>query len=292
MADKSRATTAQAEKKGHPPAVRAEGAGQTVVSETSQRGLELPPAGVGQVSLMNRLPAYETARPLRQSAVLQAQRCHGNVHVQRVLAHNRAGKFPPQESPLAGIVQRRGGRRGRGVNPGGRGPGSIQHAAETTYDVSGATLDDITGQLNGLDGFASQTNAPLGLSGRVTPQRQPDDSYQVTVRWRINDATVQLPRWTDYDAACPAAQQEWDRFLGQTRQHEQEAHVNAAREFVDQLGEEDTVISGATVEELQANLQAKQQELAGRLQAIHDACDHGVGLDAVLHPDNGRCDEE
>jgi predicted secreted Zn-dependent protease len=238
------------------------------------------------------LPDNSMTRSLRQTAVLQLQRRHGNAFVQRALAQPAVANFTQPGTELADVVQRRRGRRQRAANPGGRGPGRIQNASESTYDVSGATLDDITGQLHGLDGFASDTSTPLGLSGQVRPERQEDDTYQVTVRWRINDAVVRLPRWTDYDAACPAAQQEWDRFLRQTRQHEQEAHVTAAREFVDQLGESDTVISGATVEDLRANLEAKQQELGQRLQAIHDACDHGVGLDAILHPDNGRCDEE
>jgi predicted secreted Zn-dependent protease len=241
---------------------------------------------------LERLPEHETTRPLRQTAVEDMQRRHGNAHTQRTLALRTVESLSLSEAGLAGVVQRQGGRRRRGANPGGRGPGRIQHAREVTYTVSGATLVDITGQLNPFDGFASQTEAPLGLAGRVRPQRQPDDSFQVTVQWRINGASVHLPRWTDYDAACPAAQQEWDRFLRQTRQHEQEAHVDAGREFVNQLGEEDTVIRGETIEELQANLGAKQEELGERLQAIHDACDHGVGLDAILHPDNGHCDEE
>jgi predicted secreted Zn-dependent protease len=243
-------------------------------------------------SPLHALPDLPNTQQLRRSVVLQAQRNLGNTLVQRALKYNTVKSLAPPKSQLRDIVQRRNGRRRRGANPGGRGPGTIRNASETTYDVSGATLDEITGQLNGIDGFASATNTPLGLAGQVTPQRQLDDSYQVTVAWRINEATVQLPRWADYDAACPAAQQEWDRFMRQTRQHEQEAHVNTARDFVNQLGEEDNVIRGATVEELQANLSAKQQELAEQLQAIHDACDHGVGIDAILHPDNGHCDEE
>jgi predicted secreted Zn-dependent protease len=98
---------------------------------------------------------------------------------------------------------------------------------------------------------------------------------------------VRLPRWTGYDAACPSAQQEWDRFMTQTRAHEQQEHVNMARNFVDNLGEDDTVITGSSVADLQNTLQAKHQELADRLQALHDACDHGAAIDALLHPENG-----
>jgi len=76
------------------------------------------------------------------------------------------------------------------------------------------------------------------------------------------------------------------------RQHEQEAHVDVSAGFVKELGEADTVITGETMADLEDNLAAKQEELGGRLQAIHDGCDHGVGLDAILHPDNGRCEDE
>ncbi|MFO7540964.1 MAG: DUF922 domain-containing protein [Chloroflexota bacterium] len=248
----------------------------------------VPPTASPPVPLA-RLPEHGTSRPLRQAAVTDMQHRHGNAFVQRTLAQ---GRLVQANAETAAVIQRQDGHRRQGANPGGRGPGRIQHAREVVYEVSGAALADITDQLNRFDGFASQTEAPLGLAGRVRPQRQPDDSFQVTVRWQINGAAVHLPRWTDYNTACPAAQQEWDRFLRQTRLHEQEAHVNAGREFVNQLGEEDTVINGATIEELQANLETKQQELGERLQAIHDACDHGVGLDAILHPDNGRCPDE
>jgi predicted secreted Zn-dependent protease len=175
---------------------------------------------------------------------------------------------------------------------GGRGPGRVQHAQEQPYTVTGATLDDITGQLNAIDGFAAATNAPLGLAGGVQPERQEDDTYRVEVTWAINDAVVQLPQWADYDDACPAAQAEWDRFMTQVRRHEQEAHIDASREFVADLGEEDTVITGDTVADLQRNLAAKQEELAGQLQEMHDGCDHGASIDAILHPDNGRCPVE
>jgi len=141
-----------------------------------------------------------------------------------------------------------------------------------------------------LGGFAAETSTPLGLRGTVTPQRQPDGTYQVRVQWVINGATTRLPRWTDYGAACSAAKQEWDRFMTQVRAHEQQAHVNAARDFVTNLGEEDTLITGASVDEVRSNLQAKQQDLATRLQTIHDGCGHGADMDAILHPDNGVCE--
>lgn len=229
------------------------------------------------------LPAHSTTRQLRQATLLEVQRRRGNVYVQRLLGQAQpASKLQRQEEEDG---------NGGAANPGGRGPGQLQNGNEQFYTVSGATLDAITEQLAHFDGFAAQTNAELGMEGRVTPERLEDGTFRVQVTWVIPEVTVHLPRWQGYDGACTAAQQEWDRFMQQTRQHEQEAHVDAARDFVEALGEEDTVIAGATIAELQQNLQAKRDDLGERLQAIHDSCDHGASIDAILHPDNGRCQE-
>jgi hypothetical protein len=250
----------------------------------------------------------------------------GNQHVQRVIAAMRADdeedapaedalvpeaepvpseaptsseEVVPEESALSTEAasptetgEAEGGSEAAPANPGGRGPGRMRHASEDPYVVTGATLADITGQLHQIDGFGAGTTAPIGLSGRVQPERQEDDTYRVEVTWAINGATVQLPQWANYDEACPAAQAEWDRFMRQTRRHEQEEHVDEARDFAAELGEEDTVITGASIAALQRNLAAKHRELAGRLQDIHDGCDHGASIDAILHPDNGRCPAE
>lgn len=235
-----------------------------------------------------RVPGHSSGRPLRQAAVLQMQRDYGNASVQRI---------------LAGRVQREGGAEGaepmdggkgkkKSANPGGKGPGKVSGAKESFYEVSGATLNDISPLLHHFGEEAAQTNTPLGLSGNVQTQKQEDGSFRAQVKWAINDPLTQLPQWKDYDAACPAAQAEWDRFMGQTRKHEQEAHIDAAQTFVKGLTEADTVFTGASTEEIQTKLEAKQKELAKKLQDIHDACDHGVGIDAILHPDKGRCGEK
>jgi hypothetical protein len=213
----------------------------------------------------------------------------GNRGIQRLIHPQASGRGGEISSS---VVQREGKTKLKPANPGGRGPGRIKNASELPYDVSGATLADAATQLTQLGGFAAETSTPLGIQGRVAPQRLQDGTFQARVQWTINGTTVKLPRWSGYDHACPAAQQEWDRFMGKSRQHEQEAHVDAARSFVAGLDESDSVITGASVADLQANLTAKQQELGARLQAIHDACDHGAAIDAILHPDQGACEEE
>ena len=130
----------------------------------------------------------------------------------------------------------------------------------------------------------------LTIDGKVVPQKLEDGTMFIKVKWITVDVEVHLPRWTDYNNACPAARKEWDRFMGQTRLHEQQAHVDKANDFVENLGEEDTLIEGKSPEELKAKLENKAKELQKRLQKIHDACDHGASVDALLHPEKGVCE--
>jgi predicted secreted Zn-dependent protease len=217
----------------------------------------------------------------RQALAAQIGQRQGNQHLQMVVA-----------SMGHGVVQLDGNPKKKSANPGGKGPGRMQNATESYYTVSGPTLDSITGQLNQAGGWGAQTETDLGIVGTVTPTRQEDGTYRAQVQWTITSSRTLLPQWSDYDSACKAAQNEWDRFMRQTRLHEQTAHVNMARDFVKNLGEADTVITGSTVDELRENLQAKQVELAERLQAEHDDCGHGADVDAILHPERGVCEEE
>ena len=168
---------------------------------------------------------------------------------------------------------------------------SIQNGTEEFYDVSGDTLNDITGQLAHFDGqYGAQTETHLGISTEEMPiQRRPNGTLRVAVPWSINSAVVGLPRWTTRAGACAVAQQEWDRFLRRARQHEQEAHVDMAYQFVTDLGPGDRIVTGRDADALRRNLAAKQRVLRGRLQSLHNGCDHGASIDAILHPDNGRC---
>ena len=214
---------------------------------------------------------------------------HGNRVLSRMANQVQAS---PEQSPFPASIQMKGDKKSQGAYPDGRGPGRIQHAVEQPYDVTGASLADLTSQLQRLSGFASETDISLTIKGRVTPQKTTDDKFQVRVQWILTGGTVKLPRWVNYPQACPAAQQEWDRFLGQARVHEQQAHVDAAQTFIDGLGVDDKVIIGDSLAEVQSNLEAKQQDLGQKLQAIHDTCDHGVSIDAILHTENGACDSE
>ena len=85
---------------------------------------------------------------------------------------------------------------------------------------------------------------------------------------------------------------EWDRFKGRVCRHEQLAHVDAALTMVAALPAADRIVTGADRDELAQNMQDKQDEIAGRIQTRHDGCDHSVSSEALLHPDNGRCETE
>ena len=138
--------------------------------------------------------------------------------------------------------------------------------------------------------LCAQTETHLGIATEEMPiQRRPIGTLRVEVPWYINSAVVGLPRWTNRAGVCAAAQQEWDRFQRRAHQHEQEAHLDMAYQFVKGLGQVDRIVTGRNAEALRSNLAAKQQVLRGRLQALHYGCDHGASIDAILDPDNGRC---
>jgi predicted secreted Zn-dependent protease len=240
-----------------------------------------------QLNLISAIPLrLGGASSWDHAALRHAQRSVGNGATTATITARSVVRTAPQ-----GLIQR---ENGGGSTGGGSGSGAgARPSTEEFYSVTGATLDAVSPQLNHFEGqYAAQTNTALGISGQIVPERLEDGTFRATVPWSINGAVVHLPQWRERGSACAAAQTEWDRFMAQTRLHEQTAHVTAAYDFVDNLPESDRVITGSTRDELVQNVQAKQQELGGRLQAIHDGCDHGVSIDAILHPDNGRCEEE
>lgn len=239
------------------------------------------------VTLLQAVPASKGGSAYwEQGVLLEAQRTVGNGAVAAAVASRSGVRAAPE-----GLIQR---ENGGGASGGGSSAGAAARpSTEQFYTVTGTTLDAVSPQLNHFDGqYAALTRTDLGISGQIAPERLDDGTYRATVPWSINGAVVNLPQWEERGSACAAAQAEWDRFMTQTRAHEQTAHVTAAYDFVDNLPESDRVITGSTRDELVQNIQAKQQELATRLQGIHDACDHGASIDALLHPDNGRCEEE
>ena len=247
------------------------------------------------------MPVLANTAALRRQLIQRLQGQLGNAIVASRFADKGNRSDRGSYLPPPGFLQRDDDSGTPGAAPGasiGAATGggasavtTIQNGTEEFYDVSGATLNDITGQLAHFDGrYGAQTETQLGIStAQMSIQRLPNGSLRVEVPWAITSAVVGLPRWTDHDGACAAAQQEWDRFMLRTRQHEQEAHVDVAHQFVRDLGPADRIVTGRNRAALASNLAAKQQVLRGRLQTLHNGCDHGAGIDAILHPDNGRC---
>ncbi|GMQ79489.1 MAG: hypothetical protein BMS9Abin02_2086 [Anaerolineae bacterium] len=255
---------------------------------------QLPLAHLQGVS--PELPNLPNTLTLRRQLVQRLQTRLGNSAVARRMSSADTRAIPAMGPAPPDLLQRDGEdeQEGEGASEttaAASGAGSIQNATEDFYDISGAALNDITGQLAHFDGqYGAQTETQLGIStAQMQVERQADRSVRVEVPWSINSAVVGLPRWTDYANACAAAQQEWNRFMRRARQHEQEAHVDMAYQFVRDLGLEDRIVSGRNAAALRRNLAAKQRALIRRLTTIHDGCDHGVSIDAILHPDNGRC---
>jgi predicted secreted Zn-dependent protease len=249
---------------------------------------------ISSSQLPPELPDLTNALTLRGQLVRRLQVHLGNSAAARRLSAAETSENPALHQAPPDFLRRDEGDEQAGEGNNGTtaaGAGAIHNAAEEFYAVSGATLNDLTGQLAHFAGlYGAQIVTHLGISTDQLPvERHADGSVGVGVPWSINCAVVGLPRWTEYAEACDAALQEWDRFMRKVRQHEQEAHVDMAPQFVGDLGAEDRVVTGANTGELRSNLASIQQGLRDRLQTLHDGCDHGVSIDAILHPDNGRC---
>ena len=236
-------------------------------------------------------PAHDNNLGLRQEAILKIQQKHGNTQARQVLARQQAAPGPSLKSGVLspGSIQRKDKKKGSGKSN-GEGPGKVKGAEEAFYDVSGKKLSDLTSQLKKYDGYGSKTYVALTIEGEVVPKKK-KGKLQIKVKWTTVDHKTYLPRWTDYKDACSAAQEEWDRFMKQTRKHEEKAHVKMANKWVKNLKKKDTVITGKDVDELKQKLAEKQVELGEKLQKKHDACGHGVDIDAILHTDKGVCTE-
>ena len=239
---------------------------------------------------LSQLPDHSTTAGLRQVGLLQAQREAGNQAASRLIQTGGLDKGASD-----GPIQRDQAKsKGKGGGTGGRGSGALKNAKEVPYSVSGASLKDLTSQLKKFGGFGAEYTADLTIKGEAQVSKTKDGRKKIKVSWQVIDAQVQLPQWADYDQACPAAQAEWDRFMGALRAHEQTAHIDMAEDFVKNLSGGDVEIVADTTDELTTKLEAKQVELGGKLQGKHNACGHGTGSagGAVLNPEAGVCEEQ
>lgn len=103
-----------AKQQTQPKVHKLEPAHQTAVSEAVQPGLVLLPTGVSQVGLLDGLPGHSTAWKLRQTAVMNLQRRHGNQHVQRLVQRDDDPKTaPPTALPTFDFEEKADTRKGQ-----------------------------------------------------------------------------------------------------------------------------------------------------------------------------------
>lgn len=218
----------------------------------------------------------------RQAMAMEIVRTQGN----RQLASFIKSATGVDQTTNDFAVQTKKGEKKSATNPGGRGPGAMQGAKEQFYEVKGKHLADLLPQLEKLDGFAAKTRTPVSFS--YAAPKQTKDKWTTTITWKVDESTAQLPRWVDYDAACPTAQQEWDRYMQQTRRHEEAKHITAVKDY---LKTRPKVFSAATADELVQTVESEGKDVLEHLQSeIHDKCGHGAEIDAILHADRDSCE--
>jgi predicted secreted Zn-dependent protease len=155
------------------------------------------------------------------------------------------------------------------------------HPAEIeTFDVSGRTIDEVSGRL-GL-GHVAHTRWHVGWKY----------AFEQSGTCRLKDfrvdvsATIRMPRWVDRDSASPADRRTWDTFDAAMRKHE-EGHRENGIHAGQELSREIPLIGSrgdcgqlkAAIEETANRIIAKY----GQADADYDrVTNHGLTQGAVL----------
>ncbi|MGZ5038717.1 MAG: DUF922 domain-containing protein [Usitatibacter sp.] len=155
------------------------------------------------------------------------------------------------------------------------------HPAEVeTFDVSGRTIDEVSGRL-GI-GHVAHTHWHVAWKYALEESgtcRLKDFRVDVT-------ATIRMPRWADRDSASPADQRTWDGFEGAVRKHE-EGHLENGIHAGEELAREAPRIGSrgdcgqlrAAIDETAKRIIAKY----GQADADYDRLtNHGLTQGALL----------
>lgn len=146
------------------------------------------------------------------------------------------------------------------------------NARRTTPEIkgSGATLAALKANLN-----ASQGNHWGEGGGELTIDEiqgkfKPGDKFTVTLRGEFIN---RIPEWTDRNSATDAAKNEWDRFIGKLKTHE-ECHVTIARKAFEALAAE---YPGTKITKVNELFLKRKKELKEAQKALDDPgkTDHG-----------------
>lgn len=165
----------------------------------------------------------------------------------------------------------------------------ISRAREEFYNIDVTDLTLVSDHFpvdNNGDRWAGETNADIVGVTSLTPVREGNILIVRNIPWRI-DCVVLLPKWNNLLRASDAERQEWARFMRRLRVHEQ-GHVDLAYDFIQQIAPQDRQVTGATLPDIQQNLQVLGTTLQNGLQAQHDNYDirtnHGATQGAVIRP--------
>ncbi|MBN1421220.1 MAG: DUF922 domain-containing protein, partial [Planctomycetes bacterium] len=192
--------------------------------------------------------------------------------------------------------------------------GPAAEVTETFYDVSGKTLAEVW---KDIEEKGPHDGDGKTWPGKATPSLVSDCAVQATVTsgphdpcpggrmWTVTltatftwavETEILLPRWTNRDRACPAAQREWDRFIAGLRAHET-GHHDEAKKALEAAKPRAGATSGASdcsqdIAGSQASVgiegpfQAESDRLLAAIDAAADPYDerteHGAKQGAVL----------
>jgi hypothetical protein len=131
--------------------------------------------------------------------------------------------------------------------------------------VNGATLEAVANQLDRLPEWGRGGGA---LRNEAIP---PGTSTDVTVNLHAN-LLLRLPRWTNYQAASPAAKAEWDRMIAKLQIHEQR-HVDIAIEEANNLA---AALVGREIGEIAGMVTAANRTMQARQDQMDSDTDHGA----------------
>lgn len=163
----------------------------------------------------------------------------------------------------------------------------ISRARETFYEINEPVLARVPARFRFTgEGarWAGETRAQIAGAERLTPVWEGGRYIVRNIPWRAV-CSVEMPRWANFLAASDADRQEWGRFMRALRVHEQ-GHVDIAHRFIANIDAQDRQVTGATMQEIQENLQYLADELQATLQEEHDEYDrrttHGDTQGATL----------
>ena len=146
------------------------------------------------------------------------------------------------------------------------------------YDVTGATIDELRGQLRakGVDGWAGTTWTEVKYEFTV---RQDANGCRIDSVNALFDARVRLPRWVNRAAAPALQQQAWDAWFPRLERHEQ-GHVRIGRDAAARIERVvwDTPAAascGEVTAMAKARAQAVLADLARRQRDYDRRTDHG-----------------